>query len=120
MSVCCNTVAILFMAEADNMAYHFGLSEPQKARTHMETDGRVALTAEDSERLQETKMVYLLVIIAGITIGVMSRDIVPAFLGGFFMMNLAEVVRVVLFAETKRKPKGVAMACARFVCGVVV
>ena len=46
--------------------YHFGLAEPQKAR--METDGRVALTAEDAQRLQQTKMVYVPMIIGGIGI----------------------------------------------------
>jgi hypothetical protein len=116
LSVCFNTVAILFMAEADNMAYHLGLSEPQKAR--METDGRVALTTKDSQRLQGTKMVYLPVIIAGIAIGVMARDGNYYFMHGFVMMNLAEAVRVLLFDETKQKPKGVAMAFARFVFGV--
>jgi hypothetical protein len=118
LSVCFNTVAILFMAEADNMAYHFGLAEPQKAR--METDGRVALTTEDSQRLQETKMVYLPVIIVGISVAVKARDMGPAFMGGFIMMNMAEAIRVLLFEETKQKPKGVAMALLRFVVGVIV
>jgi hypothetical protein len=115
LSVCFNTVAILFMAEADNMAYHFGLAEPQKAR--METDGRVALTTEDSQRLQQTKMVYLPVIIAGIAIAVMVRGIETVYFGGFIMMNMAEAVRALLFDEPKQKPKGVAMALARAVCG---
>jgi hypothetical protein len=34
----------------------------------METDGRVALTAEDAQRLQQTKMVYVPMIIGGIGI----------------------------------------------------
>jgi hypothetical protein len=116
LSVCFNTVAILFMTEADNMAYHFGLAEPQKAR--METDGRVALTTEDAQRLRETKMVYLPVLIAGITIVVMTRRIQAAFGGGFATMAVAEAVRVLLFEEMKQKPKGVAMALVRFVGGV--
>ena len=56
LSICLNTVAILFLAEADNMAYHLGLAEAQKAR--MESAGRVALTAGDSEKLVWTRVVY--------------------------------------------------------------
>jgi hypothetical protein len=119
LSVCFNTVAILFMAEADNMAYHFGLAEPQKAR--METDGRVALSTVDSQRLQETRIVYLPMVIAGITIMVMTRNIIwTPFVGGFILMNGAEAVRVVLFAELKKKPKGLGMALARFLGGMFV
>ena len=33
------------------------------------------------------------------------------------MMNMAEAVRALLFDEPKQKPKGVAMALARAVCG---
>jgi hypothetical protein len=113
LSVCFNTVAILFMAEADNMAYHFGLAEPQKAR--METDGRVVLTTEDSQRLHEIKMVYLPVIIAGIVTTVMIRHIGAAVMGGFAVMGTAEAARALFFEKTKQKPKGVAMALARFV-----
>jgi hypothetical protein len=117
LSVCFNTVAVLFMAEADNMA-QFGLAEPQKAR--MEADGRIELNTEDSQRMQETRVVYLPMIIAGIPIFVMTRDINAPFFGGLVLMNGAEAVRVMLFDEPKKKPKGVGIALARFVGGTFV
>ena len=58
------------------MAYHLGLPETQKAR--METAGRVALTAEDSQRLQQCRMVHVPVIIAGILISVVRRTTLAA------------------------------------------
>ena len=100
------------------MAYHFGLAEPQKAR--METDGRVALTTEDAQRLQQTKMVYVPMIIGGIMVAVVRRDIGFAMFSGFGMMFVAEVIRVLLFEETTQKPKGVAMALARLALGMLI
>ena len=100
------------------MAYHFGLAEPQKAR--METDGRVALTAEDAQRLQQTKMVYVPTIVGGIMVAVVRRGIGAAMFSGFVMMFVAEVIRVLLFEETTQKPKGVAMALVRLALGPLI
>jgi len=38
---------------------------------------------------------------------------------GFFMLAVAEAVRMLLFVQLKQKPKGVAMALARVVGGMV-
>ena len=100
------------------MAYHFGLAEPQKAR--METDGRVALTAEDAQRLQQTKMVYVPTIVGGIMVAVVRRGIGAAMFSGFAIMFVAEVIRVLLFEETTQKPKGVAMALVRLALGPLI
>ena len=72
LSVCMNTVAIMFMTDADNIAYNVGLAQLQKAR--METAGRVALTTKDSERLQQTEKVYNSIIIGGILIAVSQQS----------------------------------------------
>jgi hypothetical protein len=100
------------------MAYHLGLPEPQKAR--METVGRVALTAEQSQRLQQTRMVYVPVIIGGILICAIRRTLYFQMFSGFFMLAIAEIVRVLVFAEVEQKPKKLAMALARFVGGLMV
>lgn len=117
LSVCFNTVAILFMAEADNMAYQFGLAEPQKVR--METAGRATLTTEQSERLLQTRMVYVPVIIVGILTCAVRRTLYFQMVSGFFMLTIAEVIRVLVFAEAKRKPKELGMALAQAVGGLL-
>jgi hypothetical protein len=102
--------------------YHLGLVEPQKAR--METVGRVALTTEDSQRLQQTKMVYIPMIIGGILISTIRRTLYFQFFSGFLVLAIAEVVRALLFDEVKQKPKKfckqLAMVLARFVGGLMV
>jgi hypothetical protein len=100
------------------MAYHLGLLEPQKAR--METAGRVALTTEDSQRLQQIRMVYIPVIMGGILISVIRRTFFFNMFSGYFVLAIAEVVRVLLFTEMKQKPKNIAMALARLVGGLMV
>ena len=113
--ICFNTVAILFVAGADNMAYHLGLAEPQKAR--METVGRVILTSEDSQRLQQTKIAHIPVIIVGVLISVSSRSIFVCYFSGHAVLFIAELVRVIVFEELRQKPKGAAFALARLVGG---
>ena len=100
------------------MAYHLGLAETQKAR--METAGRVALTSDDSKRLQQTRTVYIPVIIGGILIAVSRRTLFFNVFSGFFILAIAEVVRVLVFAEVEQKPKKLLMALARFVGGLMV
>jgi hypothetical protein len=39
---------------------------------------------------------------------------------GFFMLAIAEVVRVLVFVEVEQKPKKLVMALARFVGGLMV
>jgi hypothetical protein len=96
------------------MAYHFGLAEPQKAR--METAGRVELTADDSRRLMQTRMVYVPVIIVGIAVAVIRRTIWSQFFSGFVMLATAEAIRVLLFDE--HRLKGLAMSLARLIGGL--
>jgi hypothetical protein len=104
------------------MAYHLGLAETQKAR--METAGRVALTTEDSQRMQQIRMVYVPVIISGILICAIRRTLYFQMFSGFFMLAIAEVARVLLFDEVKQKPKNVckqlAMVVARLVVGLMI
>lgn len=118
LSICFNTVAILFMAEADNMAYIFGLAEPQKAR--MELAGRIELTGEDAQRLLHTRSVYVPIVIVGILVTVASRSMVMMLGSGFPIMATAEVVRVFLFEETEQKAKRFGLALVRLVVGPFV
>ena len=55
-SVCMNTVALLFMADIDDMMYEVALSEPW--RTRMEEAGRVKLEDEQAKDLARTKIVH--------------------------------------------------------------
>ena len=86
LSVCFNTLAILFMVEADNMAYDFGLAEAHRAR--MEAAGRIELTIENSNRLTQTRMIYVPVIIGYIVFAVVMRTIFFNMLSGFFMASI--------------------------------
>jgi hypothetical protein len=99
------------------MAYHLGLAEMQKAR--MEMAGRVALTNEESQRLQQTRMVYIPVVVGGIWISVIRRTLFFNIFSGFFILAIAEVVCVLLFVEMKQKPKQLAMALVRLVGGLM-
>ena len=94
----------------------------------METAGRVALTTEDSQRLNQTGTMYISVIIGGILIILYDRANSLSFqiFSGFFMLAIAEVVRALLHVsdEVKQKPKKfcneLAMVLARFVGGLMV
>eukprot|EP01052_Picozoa_sp_SAG31_P045790 SAG31_NODE_8509_length_1439_cov_1.197015_2_plen_228_part_00 len=69
LSVCFNTIAILFMTEIDNVCYHFGLGEKTKAR--MEAAGRVVLTDQENENLLRLKVVHIFLVVISCLVTVM-------------------------------------------------
>jgi hypothetical protein len=57
LQICFNTIAILFLADVDNLVYAFFLAERVRAR--LEDVGRVQLTADDLRPLQVTKIAHV-------------------------------------------------------------
>eukprot|EP01043_Picozoa_sp_COSAG02_P060413 COSAG02_NODE_7889_length_2803_cov_28.147189_4_plen_136_part_00 len=62
MSVCFNTVAVLFLCEIDNLAYAIGLGE--KLRARVDTEGRVELGEAEADALILSKTVHVCVLVA--------------------------------------------------------
>ena len=60
LSVCFNTVALLFMTDVDNIAYELGM--PERWRAMVEARGRVALTDEAANALATTKVVHVAIV----------------------------------------------------------
>lgn len=60
LSICFNTVALLFICDIDNIAFKFGLSERMRAR--VEEAGRVDLSDVEAFFLARTKIVHVLLI----------------------------------------------------------
>jgi hypothetical protein len=56
-SICFNTIAILFLAEVDDVAYKFGLNE--KVRARVEKNGRIMLTEEEESKLKLLRVCHL-------------------------------------------------------------
>lgn len=69
LSVCFNTIAILFMTEIDNVCYHFGLGEKTKAR--MEAAGRVVLTDKENDNLLRLKVTHIVLVVVSCLVTVM-------------------------------------------------
>jgi hypothetical protein len=68
LSVCFNTVAVLFLCEIDNIAYVMGLSERVRARVeHM---GRAELADVEAAALVRTKTVHVGLIVAAVVVAV--------------------------------------------------
>jgi len=82
MSICFNTIAILFITEIDNMTYHLGLGEREKER--VDTRGHVILTDDEAKRLSHTKALCTVTCVIGTLWLVSNGAVVAAFLSGFF------------------------------------
>jgi hypothetical protein len=76
LSICFNTVAIIFLMEIDNITYHVGLGELQKAR--VESVGRVVLSDAEAKNLAWLKVMYVPVTVVSVLSSVATMD---AFLG---------------------------------------
>jgi hypothetical protein len=70
LSVCFNTIAIVFLMEMDNMAFSLGLSERVRAR--VENAGRVDLNDAEAVALVRMKVVHATLIVALVVYGVLS------------------------------------------------
>eukprot|EP01048_Picozoa_sp_COSAG05_P020480 COSAG05_NODE_3488_length_2030_cov_3.309684_2_plen_211_part_00 len=64
LSICFNTVAVLFLCEIDNLAYMFGFSE--RMRTRVEDAGRLELTEGEARALARTKPVHAALIMSSV------------------------------------------------------
>ena len=68
LSICFNTVAVLFLCEVDNAAYAFLLAE--RTRMRVEQRARIKLSDEEAAELSTTKSVHMCSIIFGIILAV--------------------------------------------------
>ena len=64
LSVCFNTVAVLFLCEIDNLLYAILLPERERAR--VEVEGRVELGEAEAAALMRTKAVHMVVLVAAV------------------------------------------------------
>lgn len=60
LSVCMNTVALLFLSEVDTVSYELGLSERVKSR--VEEAGRIELDETEAKMLTRTKAIHVAVV----------------------------------------------------------
>ena len=77
LSVCLNTVAILFLCDIDNIAFDLALGERVRAR--VEDAGRVELDDAEASALARTKAVHVALIVLAVLGAVWSGDPVVAF-----------------------------------------
>ena len=64
LSVCFNTVAVLFLCEIDNLLYAILLPERERAR--VEVEGRVELGEAEAAALMRSKAVHVVVVAAAV------------------------------------------------------
>ena len=69
LSVCFNTIAVLFLCEIDNLLYAILLPERERAR--VEVEGRVELDEAEAAALMRTKAVHVVVLVATVPCTVM-------------------------------------------------
>ena len=62
LSVCLNSVAIVFILEIDNAIFTLGIAERLRAR--VETNGRVQLSEEEAEMFARTKPLHVCLVVA--------------------------------------------------------
>ena len=68
LSVCLNTIAVLFLYDIDNIAFSQLL--PERLRSRIERDGKVQLDDEDVAGMQVLRHTYMPVIASGVVLGV--------------------------------------------------
>eukprot|EP01051_Picozoa_sp_SAG22_P014244 SAG22_NODE_1698_length_3788_cov_3.925725_2_plen_469_part_00 len=83
LSVCFNTVAIIFLVDIDNMSYHIGLGEFAKAR--VESAGRVVLSGAEAKELAWLKVMYVPITFVSVLSSVATMDIFLGMGFTFFM-----------------------------------
>ena len=119
LSVCFNTIALLFMCEIDNLAYSQGLSE--RVRSRVEEAGRVELDDEDVSALTRTKVVHVVMIVVVVFTAVAwpngTSPLKPLIL---WWMGAAVEALIEPGASAPNRCKGVATALAKWVAGFVV
>jgi hypothetical protein len=124
LSVCFNTIAMLFLCEIDNMAYAIGLGD--KLRARVEVEGRVELGEVEVDALMLSKTVHVCVLIMAIPSAVWlggSGDFQSINLGdlAYLAFWFAGVVEAVTLADGAVEAcKEVGMVTGRFLLGLVL
>ena len=72
LSVCFNTVAVLFLCEIDNLLYAILLPERERAR--VEVEGRVELSESEAVALMRSKAVHVVLLVIAVPCAVLSED----------------------------------------------
>jgi hypothetical protein len=72
LSVCFNAVALLFLADIDNYAYGFGLTDEQRVR--LETMGRIKMSELDGQKLTNSQIVHVVVVVLSLLASVTLRS----------------------------------------------
>ena len=114
LAICLNSVAVLFLAELDNLAFSHGLNE--KARMEAEEFGRVSVTGEDSRLIDAVKLVCVLTIPAVLLGGVALRGAEGASLSPLPSMVIV-MVQSVWCAPAGNLPAGIFWAVLRALRG---
>ena len=122
LSVCFNTVALLFMTDVDNAAYELGI--PEQWRAMVDARGRVALTDEAANALATTKVVHVVIVMLCILGNVWVLG-TPGWQDGFAMVFFNVVAfwiggmieECVAGATPKEKACGSAKVFATGTCG---
>lgn len=125
LSVCFNTVAILFLCNIDNVAYAVGLSE--RLRTRVEQFGHVELEDAEADALVRAKAVHVVLIVATLLWSVSWGAS-----GGDYAREIAELIPIFAFwaggvdesvtmpgTTAAEKAKGACKATGAFVLGIV-
>ena len=104
LSICLNTVAILFMCDIDNIAFDLALGERVRAR--VEDAGRVRLDDGEASALTRTKTVHVVLIVLAVLVSIigpteLSYKEIPFV--AFLLGGLAEVFVVGASAAEKAK-----------------
>ena len=96
LSICFNTVAMLFLCEIDNLLYAILLPERERAR--VEVEGRVELGEAEAAALMRTKVVHMVVLVVAVPCTVVGggsgNDFVVFFLPplAFWLAGVTEAV----------------------------
>ena len=117
LSVCLNTVAMLFLCEIDNMIYKVGMAE--RTRTRVEEYARVELGDEEAAALVRSKQIHVGAVVVAVLAAVqVARPVSLIFFvfPAFWLGSVAEAL-VVPGATASGMAKGTLKATGAFVLG---
>jgi hypothetical protein len=103
LQICFNTLAVLFLAEVDNMTYNLGMSE--RTREKVDEKGHVLLTDAEAARLSRAKTVCIVATVVLVTCSVITRSMGSAILWGWLAALIFQLSRM-----DTTSPKGVALS----------
>ena len=89
LSVCFNTVAVLFLCEIDNLLYAILLPERERAR--VEVEGRVELSESEAVALMRSKAAHVLLLVIVVPCAVLSGILETTWLA-FWVAGVTEAV----------------------------